>query len=460
MRVVRHPDGRLEIALSKDGASEPWFRRTYDPRETEEVRLYLYAGTDRVVTEGPAGGPITLRVVAGSGTDTLDDSQSGGTRLYDFEGSRVVKGPGTRVDATAWERRPAKPKETPWLEWRDWGSRTLPQFKGWWEPDPGVMLAAGLARQTWGFRKFPYASLQTVQLQYSIGRSAFKFNYDGEFRRENSKQYFVLDVQASQLENLNYFGLGNELSNTPPEGQTEDYFDVESDVYRFTPWSRWALSRTFEVYVGPEVKWTRTPADQSVYFGVEQPYGTGDFGQVGVRGGFDLDTRGHRMAGTVGDQFRSDGKPALSGVRLKAEGFYYAEAWDATDDFFGVDGRAARLPRRQARDARRASRRAARVGRVPLVRSVVHRRQPEPARVPQEPLRRRFLALRQPRGAAVAVQGPADRARPLGRVRSHGRGPRVPRGRVVGQVARLVRRRDLLPDAHPQHGAARGGRSR
>ena len=187
VRVVRHPDGRLEIALSKEGAPEPWFRRTYDPRETQEVRLYLYAGTDRVVTEGPAGGPITLRVVAGSGTDTLDDSKSGGTRLYDFEGSSVVEGPGTHVDSTAWQRRPAKPKETPWLEWRDWGSRTLPQYKAWWEPDPGVMLAAGFAHQTWGFRKFPYASLQTVQLQYSVGRNAFKFNYDGEFRRENSK---------------------------------------------------------------------------------------------------------------------------------------------------------------------------------------------------------------------------------------------------------------------------------
>ena len=97
--------------------------------------------------------------------------------------------------------RPAKPKETPWLEWRDWGSRTLPQYKLWWEPDPGVMLAAGFAHQTWGFRRFPYSTLQTVQLQYSLGRSDFKFNYDGEFRRENSKHYIVLDTQASQLEN-------------------------------------------------------------------------------------------------------------------------------------------------------------------------------------------------------------------------------------------------------------------
>ena len=302
------------------------------------MRLYLYGGADRVATEGPAGGPITLRVVGGPGNDALDDSKSGGTRVYDFEGASVVKGPGTHVDTTPWKRQPAKPKETPWLEWRDWGSRTLPQYKAWWEPDPGVILAAGLAHQTWGFRKFPYASLQTVQLQYSLGRSAFKFNYDGEFRRENSKLYFVLDLQASQLENLNYFGLGNELSNTPPEGQGEDYFDVESDdvpahalvALVAQPHLRGLRGSRGEVdphAAGPERVLRGRAALRH-----------GDFGQVGVRGGFDLDTRGHRLAGTVGDQFRSDGKPAASGVRLKAEGFYYPEAWDVTDAFGGVDG--------------------------------------------------------------------------------------------------------------------------
>jgi hypothetical protein len=338
-RVVRHDDGRLEVALSKPGETEPWFRRSYDPRETSEVRLYLYGGADRVVTEGREGGPITLRVVGGSGNDALDDSKGGGTRFYDFEGSSVVRGPGTEVDRTAWERQPAKPAETPWLEWRDWGSRTLPKFQAWWEPEPKVILAAGLSRQTWGFRKFPYSTLQTVQLQYSTGRNAFKLNYDGEFRRENSKLYWVVDAQASQLENLNYFGFGNDSSSTPPEGQGESYFDVASDSYRLTLWPRWAFNRYFEAYVGPEAKWTRTPEDQQdVYFGSSLPYGSGDFGQVGARGGSALATRGHVLAGTLGDQFRSDHRPALSGIRLKAEGFYYPEAWDATEAFGGFEG--------------------------------------------------------------------------------------------------------------------------
>ena len=124
-----------------------------------------------MATEGPAGGPITLRVIGGAGADALDDSASGGTRFYDFEDpSTVAKGRGTHEDGEPWERRPAKPEETAWLEWRDWGSRTIPRYQLWWEPDTGVVLAGGFTRQSWGFRKSPYASLQGVQLQYSTGR--------------------------------------------------------------------------------------------------------------------------------------------------------------------------------------------------------------------------------------------------------------------------------------------------
>ena len=338
-RVQRQPDGALQLEIATSPAAEPWFRRRFDPRETDEVRLYLYGGADRVVTEGHSGGPITLRVVGGPGADALDDSGSGGTRYYDFEGkTTLTEGPGTHADGSSWKRRPAKPAETPWLEWRDWGQRTLPQFQLWWEPDPGLMLAAGLTRQTWGFRKYPYASLQSVQLQYSTGRQSFKFNYDGEFRKENSSLYLVVDAQASGLENLNYFGTGNDSSADPPEGQGEDFFDVDSDTYRLTVGPRWSLSRVFEAYVNGEAKWTRTPEDQGTFFGTDQPYGTGDFGQAGVKAGFDLDTRGHRLAGTVGGQFRSEAKPAVSGIRLKGEGFYNPKGWDAVSAFGGVEG--------------------------------------------------------------------------------------------------------------------------
>ena len=334
VQVTRGEDGRLEVAISSAPGSAPWFQRRFDPRETREVRLYLYAGPDAMTTSGPPGGPIALRVMGGAGEDRLDDSGSGGTRFYDTDAGAVVVG-GTGLDDTAWERRPAKPEETPWLEWRDWGSRTLPQYKLWWEPDPELLLAAGLAHQTWGFRKSPYSTLQAVQLQYSTGRNAFKFTYDGEFRRESSNVYWVVDSQASGLENLNYFGFGNETSSAPPEGGDESFYDADSDTYDLFLSNWWAPTRTLELYAGPDVKVTRT--GQSGFIGSDQPEGLGQFGQAGLKAGFDLDTRGHPRTGTLGDHFRADGKPARSGVRLKAEGQYYADAWDSTG-FGGVEG--------------------------------------------------------------------------------------------------------------------------
>jgi hypothetical protein len=335
--VTRGPDGRLELELRREPGGEPWFRRTFVAGETQEVRVYLYGGDDRVATQGRADGPIVLRAIAGPGTDALDDSASGGTRFYGPDaGSKIVKGPGTRVDRSDWERRPAKPAETPWLEGRDWGARTIPQYQVWYEPDPGVVLAGGFRRQTWGFRKFPSASVQAVQLQFSTGRQDFKFNYDGEFRRENSKRALVVDLQLSGLENLNYFGAGNGTPSVPPEGRDDDFFDARSDTYRLTLGPRWDLSRNVKVHLGAEAKLTHTPTDQDTFIGSEDPYGTGGFAQAGVKAGFDFDTRAPRA---VGLQALKDDRLALSGIRLEGEGFYYPKAGDVRSAFGGVEGK-------------------------------------------------------------------------------------------------------------------------
>ena len=251
-----------------------------------------------------------------------------------------MKGPGTHAGQEAWERQPAKPPETPWLEWRDWGSRTLPQYKLLAGTGPGPdPRRPGCAHQTWGFRKFPYSTLQTVQLQYSLGRSALKLNYDGEFRRRELEDLPRPRRAGLAAREPQLLRPGQRALQHAARGPGRGLLRRRLGRYRFTPWSRWALSRTFEVYAGPEVKWTQTPPDQSGYLGAEQPVRHGGLRPGRARAGASTSTRaGTGWPGTVGDQFRADGKPALSGVRFKAEGFYYAEAWDATDAFGGVDG--------------------------------------------------------------------------------------------------------------------------
>ena len=167
-RLTREADGSalLEISLgAPDGTpGEPYFSRRFLKDETKELRVYLYDGDDRFTSTGPRGG-VKVRLSAAGGKDVLDDSNSGGTKFYDVDSpTEVVKGKGTDESHLHWTRVPLK-EGTPWLEKLDYGSLTLMSPFAWWEPDPGLVLAANVNRFTYGYRKRPYQSLQNLFVQ-------------------------------------------------------------------------------------------------------------------------------------------------------------------------------------------------------------------------------------------------------------------------------------------------------
>ena len=86
----RRLDGDHDRARPRASAA-PWYRRRFLPGETDEVRVHLHGGNDRVARTGPAGGPVHVRVVAGGGQDVVDDSKSGGTDVWRDAGTVEVE---------------------------------------------------------------------------------------------------------------------------------------------------------------------------------------------------------------------------------------------------------------------------------------------------------------------------------------------------------------------------------
>jgi len=312
-------DGRVEITLAAaDDPGEPWFRRRYDPRETDEVRVYLKGGDDRVVREAGTE-RLLVRVIGGDGNDVLDDSQGGHSHFYDSVGeNRVIEGPGTHDS----DRPYVRPVDGGGNPTRDWGHQTL-KFP-WLAAggDLGLFAGAQVQRTGYGFRKDPYQSRQTLRAGYSTGLKGVRAEYEGEFLRTHSNRRWIFLARYSDADLLRFYGFGNETS----EAGGDEFHHVSTRSYSLAPSFRVGGDGVY-LLLGPVARFMSTPVPPDRFIGVTHPYGTGDFGEVGAQATIVLDGRNRDRASTRGG-------------RLEVGGTYTPSVWSVKEAFGEVHGQA------------------------------------------------------------------------------------------------------------------------
>ena len=338
-RVSRFDDGSVEVAVGLEGEDAPYYQRRFEASETRTVRIYLHGGNDQVVSEGPPKGRIKVLVIGGPGDDTLDDSHSGEARFYDFEGRNdVVKGKGTKVDTRPWHN-PLPLEVKPWLEPRDFATWVKPVAFIGKDPDAGLILRAGFDATTWSFRKFPYDHTHRAVGGVSTGRDGAEFDYSGSFRMVNSD--FSVDPQllVSGLELLNFYGFGNETEKDD-DLEDDEFYEVDENLVRFLPSINWRPRPGFEMFLGPELTYTEERSSDTL-MDESQPYGGGDFGQLGLVLGLGWDSRGEEGPLYVSSNERQAHELKRTGIGLEFEGSVFPEIWDVEEVFGAVEGRLA-----------------------------------------------------------------------------------------------------------------------
>jgi len=325
--IQHFDDGLVEvrIALHQDeqASGEAYYKRKFSPKETKEIRLFLHGGDDRVVSSGRRTGAIKIRVIGGAGQDVVDDSKGGGTHFFDSEGqNRLVKGSGSKYDPRPYRHKVKFPEE-PWSKERDWGRHTAPLLWSSFSSDFGLFLGGGINTTSYGFRKYPHSSDHIIQGGFAIGAMSLRIDYDGEFRRLNSPLFGTLSTRVSGIEFLRFYGFGNETSSE----EKDDFYKIKQAQISLFPAVRLALTSLIEFFIGPEVKYANTNLDEDTLLGQTNPYGAEEFGQIGLRLGFDCDTRDPRRF-------------ASPGIRLRAEGSYYPKVWDVESHFGAIQGNA------------------------------------------------------------------------------------------------------------------------
>jgi hypothetical protein len=296
--VERSAPDKVRVSAAESTDSEPHFDRTFIHGETEEVRVYLEGGNDRLVVLGGGENGTLVRVIGGPGNDTFEiRDRDRRVRLYDSEGDDAAMGePPPSIDRRHFE-------EWIWSEEsrdqpRDWGRRVLPVFWSSYASDVGPFVGGGAALQSYGFRKRPFASALDLRAGLAPALGKWRFELQGRVNTESSPVFVTTTARLSRLDILHYYGLGNDSRPAGDRG----YHRVDQTAASVGLGLGVALGTGVELRGGVLIERLSTRDGVGRFYGSLGPvYGGGQFVQMSGVASLDVDpladseTTAHRV---------------------------------------------------------------------------------------------------------------------------------------------------------------------
>ena len=296
--VNRSGEGLVDVGLQY-GNRAPHFRRRFDVRETREIRLYLHGGNDVAVVRGDVGHSIPVRIIGGDGTNRLvDSSRVGGwrnpTHLYESGTVRGTRYDGDKADEREIPEAKLPFDRRPWAlaygdlvpPQKDYGTSFVPVASIGSGHGLGIVPRIGIARYKYGFRRVPYSSMISADVAYSTAIRGFEVGLGYDKRFESSSLHMPVAARMSQLEVVEFRGLGNDV----PDLQGS-FYDVRQRQWSFRHALGFSPNSRSDISLGPIVRYTSTDSTANRFISQQQPYGFDRFVQAGLELQLHYDTR-------------------------------------------------------------------------------------------------------------------------------------------------------------------------
>ncbi|MEM1119635.1 MAG: metallophosphoesterase, partial [Bacteroidota bacterium] len=214
------------------------YDRIFKTSETQEISLYGYGSEDYFEVTGRVGEGILVRAIGGLDEDTfMDDSfvvgPSQKTEVYDAKEEKSILKLGLEARVKISDR-----PELNQYNHRAWDYEmdyTMPLLRLGGNFDDGILLGASFTTTKYGFKKDPYASVQTFGGQVAAATGAFVLDYSGEWIDAIGKWEFLLDVELrGPLYTRNFYDFGNETVNREAEFGN-NYHRIRHRLYSVYP---------------------------------------------------------------------------------------------------------------------------------------------------------------------------------------------------------------------------------
>lgn len=201
----------VNLLKSKSGEiKRKMYERTFLNSETEEIRIYGFAGKDTFDFIGEGNNRIKVRLVGGKGDDTVNDNTNsknhkGLTYLYDTKSGTQVNG----------KFRDKTSDKDPLIN--DYNRKmfqynvTAPVIYPGYNPDDGIFIGAGVMIKKHGFRKHPFKEKHIIKADIAPKSRSYDFSYSGTFSQVLGEWDFVINANIFAPSYTDYFyGYGNE----------------------------------------------------------------------------------------------------------------------------------------------------------------------------------------------------------------------------------------------------------
>ncbi len=250
--IVNQPDGSISLRinkLKKDGQQQKViYERTFDPAVTNEIRLYGMGGKDVFNVSGTKNSPITVRMIGGDGEDTflVDSTLTGkGNRyVYDRSDQKNNLPPASQVHIrTAADTMVNNYNKTSFKY-----DFLQPVPLASYSKDYGFELMVEFINEKQGFRKYPYAYIQTLAVSYGFGTNSLLVKYNGNFIKAVGKNDLVINaISKGPNYTSDFFGVGNNTTFVNSGVQKIEYYrnvytylNVDASLKR--KYGKWAAS--------------------------------------------------------------------------------------------------------------------------------------------------------------------------------------------------------------------------
>ena len=200
-----------DLDKNEEQKSKPFYSRTFNKGETQEIRVYGLNGKDRFKVSGDLEG-IKVRVIGGPKKDEyVVNTSKGKLQLYDdADNDYKVTSPVHRHLSNdsadhAFNYKGYKPNFSKLIKSVGYSN------------DDRIYLGIHYLQKLQKWRKTPFASLQDFALHYSLTQKAFSVQYKGDFSQVIGKWNLSIFANYDFVRDLYFTGIGNDVVLTSPD---------------------------------------------------------------------------------------------------------------------------------------------------------------------------------------------------------------------------------------------------